>query len=162
MQSRYRIKIHDKWKEITESTATLVSSSGPEHTFSRFVNDTETFIKAAVGVPEEDYEEDILGTDVEAELHRLNIKYRKLQEQMLSDQLANNVIEEQEDVVRIMGQPRIELVCAPPSQTVLRAHTRYPVYDAPPLHLALQLRCQVRRHGRRRHCSPSRSRVRRG
>ncbi|KAH8107841.1 hypothetical protein BXZ70DRAFT_912936 [Cristinia sonorae] len=109
----YRVRIHDKWNEITEKTSSLVTTFGPDHAFSQFIAETEQFIKNVVGVAEEDYEEEILGADAEAELHRLNTKYRRLQEQMLGDQLANTIIQEQADVINIIGQPRIELSLLP-------------------------------------------------
>ncbi|TCD65608.1 hypothetical protein EIP91_002455 [Steccherinum ochraceum] len=109
----YRTRIHDKWQEITDKTSGLVAAFGADHEFTRFINETEVFIKSAVGVPEKDFEDDLLPAEVEAELFRLNTKYRRWQEEELTVKVQENVMQEQEDIVRIMGQPRIELSLMP-------------------------------------------------
>ena len=101
-----------------EKTSGLVAESGPDHPFSRFIADTEQWIKNVIGVPEEDYEEDIVGPDVDPQIHRLNTMWRRLQEDEITQRLeASAGIQEQTDVEVVMGQERIELV-----NTSIRPH----------------------------------------
>ncbi|THH30443.1 hypothetical protein EUX98_g3747 [Antrodiella citrinella] len=111
----YREKIHETWQEITAKTSSLIAQSGPDHALSLFHSQMETFIKSAVGVPEEDVEEEFISLKTEAQLHRLNVKYKHLQEFTLDDRLNQKPMRDVDAVLWILGstEARIELHLMP-------------------------------------------------
>ena len=115
----YRGRIHDKWTEIGEKASVIRDALGSAHAFSIFMDETTEFIKNTIGVQGEEYEEDILGPEVDVELNRLNTKWQKLSEELMGENMrAKEVINDQQSIAQIvghsdvkkMGQPRIDLV----------------------------------------------------
>lgn len=102
------------WQEIVvvvkKKTSEPVTSSGSDITLSSFIDETEEWIKNVVGVPDDDFEEDIVGPDVNTQLGRLNMMWTLSQEENIAKGLEPSIIQSQEDVEKLIGLRRIEVV----------------------------------------------------
>lgn len=101
------------WQEVVvavKKTSAPVTTSGSDDTLDDFIGETEKWINNVIGVPDEDLEEDIVGPDVNTQLGRLNMMWTLSQEENIAKGLEPNIIQSQEDVEKITGLNRIEVV----------------------------------------------------
>lgn len=109
--TNYRTSIYTRWNEVVETTSERIDQLGADNTLTRFIGETDQWLKNVVGLLDYDYEEDIMSLHVDTQIHRLNTVWEDLQEAGIAKRLEESgAIGNPKDVQTIMGKNRIELV----------------------------------------------------